>query len=149
MLARLIKDKDDSMCILCSDGTIIPAEKNALNHFLSGFHTIEKLGNGVGRWDKDFPEITLYPGHEYACVADTHQLIISDFSPFRQLFEVNAALPNMITAAAYAKLHGRSVEQIKVLCRRERIAGAIKMGRDWLVPSDAPYPVDQRFTYRK
>lgn len=149
MLARLIKDKDDSMCILCSDGTIILADKNALNHFLSGFHTIEKLGNGENRWDREFPEMTLYPGYEYACVTDTHQLILTDFSPFRQLFEINAALPNMITAATYAKLHGRSVEQIKVLCRRERIAGAIKLGRDWLVPADSPYPVDKRFSYSK
>ena len=147
MLARLIKDKKGEMCILCSDGTIIAADKNALNILLSGFNHIEKLGNGNTFWNKEFPEMSLYPGYEFACVTDTYQLLLSDFSPFKDLFEVDTSVSNMITATEYAKLHGKSTEQIKVFCRNGRILGATKIGRDWMIPANAPYPIDKRFSF--
>lgn len=53
-------------------------------------------------------------------------------------------IPELLTTKEYAKLHHKSVEQIKVHCRNNRIAGAYKFERDWLIPCGAPYPEDAR-----
>lgn len=148
MQARLLKDSQENLRILCSDGTIIDADKNHLNRILTGFHTIDKLGGGEERWDAEYPEMSLYPGYDFAYVTDNFQLVLSDFNPFKQLFDVDYSVLNLITAAEYGKQNGKSVEQIKVLCRNGRITGATKIGRDWMIPADAPYPTDGRYAFR-
>lgn len=49
-----------------------------------------------------------------------------------------------LTTKQYGEKVGKSVEWIKVLCRSGRL-GAQKIGRDWVIPADAPYPADMRF----
>lgn len=148
MKARLVKDKQEKLWILCSNGSMVEADKNHLNKLLKGFHTIEQLAKKDGSfWNQEYPEMAGYPGHTYAYVTDNYQLVISDFTPFEILFQVDTSLLNLITAAEYGKVHGKSVEQIKVLCRNGRIYGARKIGRDWMIPADAPYPTDGRYSY--
>lgn len=42
-----------------------------------------------------------------------------------------------------------SDRRIRVLCNEGRIEGAIKIGRNWFIPTDAPKPVDARKTSKK
>lgn len=42
-----------------------------------------------------------------------------------------------------------SDRRIRVLCNEERIEGAIKIGRNWSIPADAPKPADARETSKK
>jgi len=42
-----------------------------------------------------------------------------------------------------------SDRRIRVLCNEERIEGAIKIGRNWSIPTDAAKPADARETSRK
>lgn len=148
MKARLLRDSQDELHILCSDGSIIDADKDSLNSMLTRFAVIDSIGGGQKRWDTEYPEMTLYPGHDYAYVTDNYQLVLLDFKPFMKLFEVDYSFSNLISAAEYGKKHGKSVEQIKVLCRNGRILGASKFGRDWMIPADAPYPPDGRYAFR-
>lgn len=148
MQARLLKDSNENLRILCPDGSIVDADKNNLNKMLTGFHTIDKLGGGEDKWNKEYPEMSLFPGYDYAYVTDNFQLVLTDFTPFKKVLEVDLSILNLITAAEYGKLNGKSVEQIKVLCRNGRIPGAQKIGRDWMIPADAPYPTDGRYAYR-
>lgn len=149
MKARLIKDKDETLCILCHDGSIAKADKNNLNKMLSAFHFIDQLtGDPKKRWDKEYPDMGLYPGEEFALVTDGYQLVITNFKPFKDVFTIDVTNMNLVTASEYGEANGKSVEQIKVLCRNGRIPGATKIGRDWMIPADAPYPVDNRYAFK-
>lgn len=50
-------------------------------------------------------------------------------------------LEDFVTVKEYAKLIGSSEKVIRRLLIQDRIPGAVKMGRDWLIPADAiPIP---------
>jgi hypothetical protein len=51
---------------------------------------------------------------------------------------------NLVSAQEYGNQYERSVEQAKVYCKNKRVAGCAKIGRDWLIPSDAKLPEDRR-----
>ena len=54
---------------------------------------------------------------------------------------------NLTTTKNYALQHGKSQEQIKQYLRQNgRIAGAFKVGRDWVIPQDTRFPES---VYRK
>lgn len=49
-----------------------------------------------------------------------------------------------ITAAKAAENWGVTVRRIQDLCRTNKIHGAVRFGRDWMIPADAPRPRDGR-----
>lgn len=54
----------------------------------------------------------------------------------------------LIPIAAYAEKIGITANAVRRKCLRGTLPGAIKIGRDWLIPADAPYP-DKRITSGK
>lgn len=52
---------------------------------------------------------------------------------------------NLIPIAKYAAQVGKAPITVRQKCQRGTIPGAVKIGRDWLIPADAPYP-DARIT---
>lgn len=54
-----------------------------------------------------------------------------------------------LTTVEMSKKWNISSRRIGVLCTEGRIAGAIKKGKMWLIPSDAVKPKDGRFKARK
>lgn len=55
---------------------------------------------------------------------------------------------NLIPIAEYASMIGKSPVSVRQKCQRGMLSGAIKIGRDWLIPADAPY-TDKRITSGK
>ena len=51
---------------------------------------------------------------------------------------------NFITIQEYATAHGVKPCAVRRKCLRGYVQGAVKIGRDWLIPSNAPY-VDHRY----
>ena len=53
---------------------------------------------------------------------------------------------NLVTTNEYAEIHGTIRESIKQFLNAnpDRIPGALKLGRDWILPADSPYPSDKR-----
>ena len=49
-------------------------------------------------------------------------------------------LDDMIPIAEYARRIGKATITVADKCRRGALPGARKIGRDWFVPADAPYP---------
>jgi hypothetical protein len=49
-----------------------------------------------------------------------------------------------ITCKQYAKLHNVTENWVRYWAINERIPGAQKIGRDWIIPKDAPRPKDER-----
>lgn len=151
MKARLIKNLNDKLALLLEDGEYIESpDTSVLGILLFNFKSIDDFGlsKGESSWKGEYPSISSYPGVTLAYITDNMQLVIDDIAPFVTVFDsVKATVPfdEVITAAEYAEKHNKSVEQVKVFCRGGRIFGARKVGRDWLIPQDAPYPADSRF----
>ena len=57
-------------------------------------------------------------------------------------------MENMIPIAEYAKAHGKTPVAVRKKCERGNLPGAVKIGRDWLIQKDAPYP-DKRIKSKK
>ena len=52
-------------------------------------------------------------------------------------------MTDLIPIAEYAARVGRAVSSVRQKCQRGTLPGAVKLGRDWFIPPDAPYP-DER-----
>ena len=135
--------------ILCIDYRAIQ-DKESIHHYLD-------------LYDK-YKEVTLYgfslPAVLFSIVeqkASASNLTCSEWlqTQLEKLLsnEVATALPkydaaaqsNLISCKAYGALHNRSQEQVKQYLRQgNRIAGGLKMGRDWVFPRDARFPEDKR-----
>lgn len=62
----------------------------------------------------------------------------------------SAPQTNLITSKAYGLAHGKSREQVKqYLIQGNRVLGATKIGRDWVLTSDAKFPSDHRKKLQK
>lgn len=48
-------------------------------------------------------------------------------------------IDNLIPIAQYAEKLGLTANAIRRRCIRGTLPGAVKLGRDWFIPSDAPY----------
>ena len=49
-------------------------------------------------------------------------------------------IEKLIPIAEYAAKIGKAPITVADKCRRGALPGAVKIGRDWLVPADAEYP---------
>ena len=47
---------------------------------------------------------------------------------------------NLIPLPEYAAKVGRGCSAVRRKCLRGTLPGAVKIGRDWLIPENAPYP---------
>ncbi|MDR1917617.1 MAG: Fic family protein, partial [Christensenellaceae bacterium] len=55
---------------------------------------------------------------------------------------------NFITTKLTGERWGMSARRIRLLCEENRIAGAIRSGKSWLIPFDAKRPTDERYRER-
>lgn len=51
-----------------------------------------------------------------------------------------------VTTIELSEIWGISPRRIALLCEQERIAGAVKKGKTWLIPQNAIKPADKRKT---
>ena len=155
MKARLIKTETDTLVLLLSGGAYIESpDVSVLGTLLFNFKNFEQFGldRGAGNWKEEYPALMAVPGKDLAYVTDSSQLVIEDIYPFLSVFEsvkATVSIEDVLTVAEYADKYNKSVEQVKVFCRTGRIWGAKKIGRDWVIPADAPYPSDARLSIGK
>jgi len=143
MKARLVKNSDNSLIVLCKNGTIAKATNHNRYTFLTGFQNEFFFTDETSeRWDVESPDMALYPGTTLAYISDNNQLVVSDFTPFLGLINEETNMDQYISSIEYAKIHGVSYEVIKLYCRKGMIPGARKIARNWLIPKNAPYPFE-------
>ena len=149
MKVRLMADAKGKWLLL-ADGVMLPATKCEIQTMLFNFRTlfqdfVSSEKNQIYNWNDEYPDIQSVPGETLAYITDAFELVIVSPAPFIPLFDdVHYSIEDMETASEYANRHRKSVEQIKIFCRAGRIRGATKVGRDWVIPKDAPYPFDHR-----
>ena len=143
MKARFITDLNNKKVILCEDGTIAECTDELLYTFLVDFgKDVSFVSGSLGRWDTEYPDMSLYPGTEFASILDSRKLVITDFAPFTRFVSKDAMFDNYISSMEYAKLHNVSYEMVKVYCREGRIPGAKRIARNWIIPQNATYPIE-------
>lgn len=54
-----------------------------------------------------------------------------------------------LTTLEMSEKWGISARRIALFCEQERIEGAIKKGKTWLIPDDAEKPADKRKNVKK
>ena len=54
-----------------------------------------------------------------------------------------------LTSPEMAEKWGLSSRRVSLLCAQDRIEGAIKKGKTWLIPSDTQKPADARYRDNK
>lgn len=139
MIARLIRTANNELQLLCLDGSICVPNTTVLYNLLTNFSISDSFYGEDGTWKNEINEMSMVPGETLAIITDDKQLVISDFSPFASL--VKPSNYRYLSVEQYATLHNRSSEMIKAFLRQNRIAGAQKVGKSWIIPDDAPYPV--------
>lgn len=145
MIVRLVYESVGSYKLLCQDGTIQDiSDDDVILTVLSLQEYCNATGKD-GRWDTFASDMGKYPAQEIAYLTTWQQTCISATDWVKNLYiEARAKLNKYVSVVEYAKLHNKSAERVKVLCREGRIAGAFKNGKVWFVPSDASYPMDAR-----
>ena len=134
MKLRVIEYKTERF-ILCPNGSMLKADKDALNRLLTDFKKAKTFKGSDGYWNTEILSMEEAAGITLAFVDDANKLVIlSDklFAPEKQIA--------YISATEYAELHEKSRPSVKNMCAAGRIPGAYKTSSGWLIPKDAPYP---------
>ena len=144
MKLRLVRQKGE-LKLLCSNGSTLDVDKNVLASLLVDFKHSNKFKGDMHYWSFTCSNIEDVPGEMLAYVDDANRLIIYDETLFVEVVESSI----YISVTEYAELHGKSRPMIKKLCSDGRIPGAQKHSTGWLIPKNAPYPKDKRFSNSK
>ncbi len=145
MKSRLISNSGNPL-LLCNDGTISLVTNQLAAHFISHFHDVNIFTGSDGKWTSSTLDMSQYPGETLAYVTDGGELVITDPWLIEYAFIQNRLdeEPKYLSLLEYAHKHNRSKEMIKSLIRNKRIMGAFRVGNQWLIPEDAPYPIEDR-----
>ncbi len=141
MKARLIKDRSGQVLLLHKNGTYSKGSVPLLAKFITDFKDIDFFDGADGSWRKSVADMAFYPGDTLAIISDDLELIIYSGEAFKECFEESLAVKDFVTSEEYAEMYDKTREIVKVYCREGRIPGAQKVGRAWMIPRNAPYPV--------
>lgn len=132
--------------IYCSNGTILNPTEEDIIRFLTSFKKPNQFKGNDGFWNNEIADMENAPGETLAYVDDSNKLVILNESIFDGLLKEKISY---ISVTEYAELHGKSRPMIKKLCLYGRIPGAQKHSTGWLIPKNAPYPKDNRYSKPK
>ena len=142
MKVRLVKEEGKAK-LLCEDGTICNASSSLLFQFFTNFDKYSMFTGTDGKWNQEYPDMSEYPAATVAYVTDDGRLLVVDpWIMSMAMTPPTLVNGNLITSVDYAKKHRRSREMIQAFINQGRILGAVKIGRQWFIPEDSPYPVD-------
>ena len=141
MKARVVK-KDGQVLLLCNDGTISVSSNRLMKKFLSLFTDCSTFSGNDGTWTELSLDMGEFPGTTLAYVTDQGALVVLDPTLFSETFSDTVVMSDYITIDEFAEKYDRSPSLIKAFIRDGRIPGAIRFGRQWAIPMDAPYPVE-------
>lgn len=133
---------NENLLIYCNDGTIKKVDDDSLKLLFIGYQQYSSFSGNDGRWD-EHNCIEAAPGKTLAYVNDDNELCIVDANPFYKLVST-VGNSEYITLKEYAEMHSKGEARIKVLCKENKLAGAVRKGGCWFIPINAPYPKDNR-----
>lgn len=141
MKARMVMVQDSIHLLLCT-GEIKKLSLLEAKAFIMSFDSPSHYLAGR-KWNKSVSmEDYGDKSNTIAYVDDHDNLVVPSSEKFNRLF---AQLETQyLTTAQYAELHNVSVAWVKKLCLDNRIPGVLHVGKQYLIPENAPYPEDSR-----
>ena len=115
-----------------------------MTNFFSRFDEVGIFTGKDGTWTDRFLDMSEYPGETLAYVTDNDQLVVISPWVIETVISKNVVAPKELTLVQYAQKHTRSKEMIKAIVREGRITGAVMRGRQWFIPENAPYPIEEK-----
>ena len=137
-----VVSKGEHLLLYCSDQTILKIDDDTLRLLFIGYKNESSFSGQDGKWD-EYENIEDAPGKTLAYVNDNDELCIVDANPFYKLIS-SVGNSEYITLKEYAEMHSKGEARIKVLCKNQQLAGAVRKGGCWFIPINAPYPQDGR-----
>lgn len=144
MKLRVIKTKKEIQ-ILCSNGSILEANRKTLSELLTGFQKLHNFKGQEKFWSNTCSNLEDVKGETLAYIDDRGNLVILNDDAFASVVSCD----NYISATEYAEKVSKSRPSVKNMCAAGRIPGAYKTSSGWLIPENAPYPEDNRYTSKK
>lgn len=152
MKARLIKRNNQDCELYLQNGYCYKVDNHILTLMLRQFQILADLLVDVeaySNWSDNYSDISVIPGETAAYINDNDELVIRNYQPFDILWHnIKIDYSEIMVCEEYAAAVGKSPEQVKQFLRQDRIPGARKIGRDWVVPRSSidKYPLDNRVT---
>lgn len=143
-----IRETEQGYEILLPDHTVKPAEDDLVRSFFLRFDELEDnimFQNGEGTWEDaavDFNRVVAY-------VDDSNEMHITNAKLFRSFLGAVDVGTKYISDKEYAKKYNITVERVKSFLQIGEVEGAKRVGGKygfWIIPEDAPYPVNVRFS---
>ena len=141
MKLRLVL-KNDVLLLYCADKTILNIDDTSLRLLFIGYKDVSLFSGSDGQWS-EYDAMEEAPGKTLAYVNENDELCIVDANPFYKLVS-SVGNSEYITLKEYAEMHSKGEARIKVLCKANKLAGAVRKGGCWFIPINAPYPQDGR-----
>lgn len=140
MKARIVKN-NELIQLLLSNGDIRSLTIRDAKEFLAVC-----LGEKFLKNDYWPHSITMeeWSGETLAIVTDDNTLEIYDKAFISEIFE--DTLIEYISLNEFAAIHGKNPIYTRKLCQDGKIKGAKKIEKQWIVPENAEYPGDGRFS---
>lgn len=135
--------------ILQIDYTLRQDEKK-IHHYLEQYAKYKRIGLfGFALPVAIFSALEKKAEEENCTCSEMMQIILEELLQDRIAEKLESAdlagETNLITTNAYGKRNRKSPEQIKqYLHQKNRLPGAAKIGRDWVIPQDIRFPEDLR-----
>ena len=140
MIARLLFSDNQFVLLLCPDTVTFISSQEA-KRFLLNYSSTDYIGAEC-KWCSDDVSMEEYSGQTVAFVDNKKNLVVTDNELFRSIIGSLAA--PLLSANEYAEKHGKQPAIVRRMCGNGRIPGALRKGNSWVIPADAPYPVDAR-----
>ena len=140
MKARLLEHEGAYHLLLCTGIIKYPTPEEA-RHFLLHYDD-PQFYDGNSTWDDDTISMSDYSGQTIAIVSDQRVLEVHNPRLYRLLLCPQEVA--LLTIPEYAKKHGKKPAIVRRFCLAGRIPGTTQKGSRWLIPEDAPYPIDGR-----
>ena len=126
-------------------------DEKRIHHYLERYAKYKRLGLfGFALPVAVFSALEEKAGEENCTSSEMLQDILEECLKDRLVVKLETAdavagETNLITTKVYGKQNGKSPEQIKqYLHQKNRLPGAVKVGRDWVIPRDTRFPEDLR-----
>jgi len=132
---------DDSYHLLLCNGIIKKISQFEARNFIESYDSPEHYVE-AGEWDYSIGTMEDYGGETIVLVDNYGDMYVKSSELFRKLLRSTDV--KFLSVNEYAQKHDKQRAIVTRLCAQGRLMGTIKVGSQWCIPEDAPYPKDFR-----
>ena len=140
MKLRLLK-ASNTLYMYCQNGSILIPTSHDLIRLLTSFSKPHTFKGEYSYWNTTLSNMEDASGETLAYIDDANKLIVLNEKTFSKIVQKEEAY---VSVSEYAVMYDKCRATVKNLCVAGKLPGAYKTSSGWLIPKDAPYPLDGR-----